>query len=266
LRDNGRDWDAIDLRSNGPPASDGGRVRRSMQIVGLLTGQVPERTTSLVEISGTWDDYLRTLSSEVQHEIHHALRLTSEHHDVEVLRHRPAPARDGDGDPRWDLYELCEQVAQVSQQTTPTAGGTLSHERVRAFLRDAHEVAARNGMLDVSLLKVGGQPAAFTYNYYYNGRVTGLRMGYDPSLGDSGLASALLLRSMEDSFARGDSSYDLGRDEFLFGRQLRTRTETSYRLTYWPPSSWRSQAVRIARWAKRRWQRPTEEFGKSAAV
>jgi CelD/BcsL family acetyltransferase involved in cellulose biosynthesis len=161
---------------------------------------------------------------------------------------------------------MCGQVALASWQATLTTGNTLTHERVRHFLRDAHQVAAHNGMLDLNLLVVDDRPAAFAYNYHYDGRVVGLRMGYDPTLGYSGLGTALVLRSLEDSFNRGDASYDLGPGESRFKRHLRTRTETSYRLSYWPLGSWRSQAVRLTRWAKQRLRRPAAEIGKPASA
>ena len=266
LRNSERDWDAIDLRSNGPPASDGGRARRSMQVVGLLSQEQPYQTMSIVDLGGDWEEYLAGRSCKHRHEIRRVLRRVFGDDDVQYIRHRPAPARDGDGDPRWDLFAMCQQVALASWQATMTNGNTLTHERVRHFLRDAHQIAAHNGMLDLNLLLVDDRPAAFAYNYHYDGRVTGLRMGYDPTVGCSGLGTALLVRTLEDSFTRGDASYDLGPGEARFKRQFRTRTETSYRLTYWPLGSWRSQAVRLAHWARQRLQRPAEEFGKPASA
>ena len=266
LRNSERDWDAIDLRWNGPPASDGGRASRSMRVVGLLSDQQPYQTMSVVELDGGWEQFLTGKSRKIRHEIRRVLRRAFEDHDAHFIRHRPAPAREGDGDPRWDLFAMCQQVALASWQGTSTTGNTLTHERVRNFLRDAHQVASRNGMVDINLLVVDDRPAAFAYNYHYDGRVTGLRMGYDPALGHAGLGTALLVRSIEDSFTRGDASYDLGPGEFRFKRHLRTRSETSYRLTYWPLGSWRSQAVRLARWAKKRLQRPADEIGKPASA
>jgi CelD/BcsL family acetyltransferase involved in cellulose biosynthesis len=146
---------------------------------------------------------------------------------------------------------MCQQVALASWQGSSTTGNTITHDRVRHFLRDAHAVAARLGMVDMNLLLVDGRPAAFIYNYQYQGRLTCLRTGYDESLDQSGLGKALMLRSMQDSFERGDESYDLGPGDSRLARELRTHTETSYQLTHTPLGSWRSQAVRLARWAKR---------------
>jgi CelD/BcsL family acetyltransferase involved in cellulose biosynthesis len=62
-----------------------------------------------------------------------------------------------------------------------------------------------------------------------------------------------MLKSMEDSCRRGDRTIDFGPGEREHKRRLRTRIESTYRLTYTPLDSWRSQAVRWSRWAKAHW-------------
>jgi CelD/BcsL family acetyltransferase involved in cellulose biosynthesis len=251
LRRANRDWDLLELRWTCPPWSDGGRAARSMRVVGMLTEQQAHQTTSVVDFGDDWEGYLAKRSRNVRHEMRRVLRRVFESQNVSYLRHRPGPACEGDGDPAWDLFAMCQQVALASWQGSSTTGNTITHDGARHFLRDAHAVAARLGMVDMNLLLVDGQPAAFSYNYHYLGRLTSLRIGYDPSLACSGLGRALLLRSMQDSFERGDESYDLGPGDSRMKRELRTRTEASYQLTHVPLNSWRSQAIRLARWAKR---------------
>lgn len=263
-----RDWDLLDLPWTAPASRDGCRVARSLRVVGMLTNEAVHQTVSHVDFAGGFDDYLCRRTRKSRHELRRVERRVFERGDVEYIRHRPAPAREGDGDPRWDLYAMCQQVALASWQNTSTTGTTLTHERVRHFLSDAHAVAARNGMVDVNLLLVDGRPAAFAYNYHFHGRLTGVRVGYDPTLGIAGLGTALVLRSIEDSCERGDVSLDLGAGETQFKKRLRTHSEPSYRMTFAPLHSWRSQAVRLSRWAQGRFaQLPSEiETGKAASA
>jgi CelD/BcsL family acetyltransferase involved in cellulose biosynthesis len=253
IRHSQRDWDMIELPSTAPPARDIGRTSRSMRVVGMLSEEAPYQTNSRIDFEGGWNRYLAGKSRKVRHEMRRVLRRIFADHDVEYIRHRPAPARDGDGDPRWDLFAMCQQVALASWQGASDSGNTLTHHRVRHFLRDAHALAARNGMVDMNLLLVDGRPAAFAYNYHHQGRLSGLRIGYDGSLDQTGLGTALVLRMIEDSFDRGDVALELGPGETRFKRTLRTHVEANFRLTYSPLSSWRSQAVRLSRWASRRW-------------
>jgi CelD/BcsL family acetyltransferase involved in cellulose biosynthesis len=254
-----RDWDMIELRWTGPEKEDRGRAARAMRAANLLTAKQEYQTTSIVDLPESWDEFVAGKSSTLRRQFRRTLRQMFEERGAEFVRHRPAPAREGDGDPRFDLYGMCEEAAQASWQGTVTNGNTLTHARVRDYCRDAHAAAARLGMVDVNVLQLEGRPAAFLYNYHYQGRITALRTGYDASAGNDGVGSALILKSIEDSIHRGDRQIDFGPGEREHKRRLRTRTETSYRLTYTPLGSWRSQAVRWGRWVKQRWERAATE-------
>jgi CelD/BcsL family acetyltransferase involved in cellulose biosynthesis len=106
-------------------------------------------------------------------------------------------------------------------------------------------------MLDLNILAIDGRPAAFAYNYHNQGRVQGLRSGFDPAVCSGGTGSALLYRTIEDSFARGDAHYDLGIGYHGYKRGFRTHTETSYRFTHYH-TGLRGQGVRLSRWLKTR--------------
>ncbi len=266
IRHSPRDWDMIELRWNGPEQADGGRATRAMRVAGLLTEKQRYQTTSVVEVPSDWDDFLAAKPRKYRHECRRILRRVFDDRHAEYINYRPAPARDGGGDPRWDLYGMCEQVAEASWQAKSTNGNTLTHERVRGFLRDAHAAAARLGMVDINLLLVDGRPAAFGYNYHCQGRLVGLRVGYDASAKCGGLGNALLLSTVASCCHHGDHAFDLGAGDWTFKRRLRTRTESSYRLTFTPLVSWRSQAVRLARWVKTRRQLEPQPQTKPASA
>ena len=158
----------------------------------------------------------------------------------------------GDDEPRWDLYEDCLNLSRRSWQSGSTTGNTLCHKHVREFLRECHAVAARLGMLDVAVLKLGGTPAAFQYNYHFDGKVYGLRMGYDRQFSSAGVGKILMSRLIEDSFQRGDQVLDMGIGDFDFKRRFRTGVEASYRFAWFPWTAWKSQGVRLSRWLKQR--------------
>jgi CelD/BcsL family acetyltransferase involved in cellulose biosynthesis len=266
IRRSERDWDMIELRWNGPEGSDGGRAARAMRVAGLLTEKKRYQTTSVVDLTCGRDEFLAAKPRKYRHECRRVLRRVFDDHRAQYVNYRPAAARNGGGDPRWDLYAMCEQVARASWQSGSTNGNTLTHDRVRSFLTDAHAAAARLGMVDVNLLLVDGRPAAFGYNYHYQGRLTGLRIGYDANAQSSSLGNALLLSTVENSCRCGDHVFDLGAGPSVFKRRLRTRTEANYRLTYTPLGSWRSQAVRLARWAKSRRQQDQQDLSKPASA
>jgi CelD/BcsL family acetyltransferase involved in cellulose biosynthesis len=251
IRRTPRDWDMIELRWVADEATQGGKSVRAMRVAGMFSAKQEYQWTSVVDLPASWDEYLASKSQSLRRQFKRTLRDYFNNGDGQYIRHRPAPASQGDGDPRWDLYAMCESVAQSSWQSHVINGNTLTHERVREYFHAAHAAAARLGMVDVNVLAVHGKPAAFLYGYHYNGNVTALRTGFDAA-NDGGIGSALMLQAIQDSCHRGDRTIDFGPGEREHKRRLRTRTESTYRLTYTPFDSWRSQAVRFTRWAKRR--------------
>jgi CelD/BcsL family acetyltransferase involved in cellulose biosynthesis len=253
IRRTPRDWDMIELRWVPDEKTQAGKTARALRAANLFSNKGEYQTTSILDVPADWETFAASKSRSLRHQFRRQLKHAFDEQKAEYVRYRPGPKSEGDGDPCWDLYAMCEQIAAASWQGSVTNGNTLTHEQVRDFYRDAHAAAARLGMVDVNLLMVQGRPAAFLYNYCHRGRIFCLRMGYDPSFGEHGFGSALFLKSIEDSIVRGDQVIDFGPGEREHKRRLRTRTEATYRLTYTPIDSWRSQAVRLTRWAKSRW-------------
>jgi CelD/BcsL family acetyltransferase involved in cellulose biosynthesis len=263
IRRTPRDWDMIELRWVAADHTEGGKSARALRIAGMLSEKKEYQQTSIVDLPADWDTYLAGKSRPLRRHYRHGVRELMDSGRAEFIRHRPAPAAAGDGDPGWDYYDMCETVARVSWQADVTHGNTITHDRVRDFFRDAHASAARLGMADISVLKVDGRPAAFLYSYQCGGRVTALRTGFDPAI--SGVGSALMFQALRDSCSRGDHTLDFGSGEGEHKRRLRTRTESTYRLTYTPIDSWRSQTVRFTRWAKSRWP-SSRQAGRAVAT
>jgi len=253
LRETPRDWDMIDLRWTDAEQTDRGTTGRALRAAGLQPNKSAYQQCSLIRMdSGDWKSYFSNLPKKWRDEIRRQKRGAERLGEVVVERHRPLSAANGDGDPRWDLFEDCMEISRRSWQGSSTTGTTLSHEGVSDFLRDCHAAAAKLGMLDVAVLKIDGKPAAFQYNYHFEGNLYGLRMGFDPQFSRLGVGKVLMANVIEDSFARGDKVLDLGIGDFRFKRQFRNAVETSHRFTCYPLRAIRSQGVRLTRWVKSR--------------
>lgn len=253
-RDN-RDWDAVELRWAGPADAERGCTRQAMQAAGFKPYQTLWDRTAVIDTAGgpaAWERYLAGRTAKWRHNLRSDEQRLVESGAVEYVRYRPRGHRHADADPRWDLYDACEQVARRSWQGDSTSGTTLSHGPVRGFLRDAHAAAARAGALDLNLLLLGGQPAAFAYNYSWQGRVYGLRMGFDAHVAREGAGNVLLARAVRDSFARGDTLYDLGAGYLETKRHLLTRLVPIYRFSYFHPAAPRTLPLRLKRWFQQR--------------
>lgn len=263
IRRTRRDWDMIDLRWVPGDGTEGCKTARALRIAGMLSQKREHQWTSIVDLPSEFEIYLENKSPTLRRQFKRTLREFIQNGRGEFIRHRPDPAAQGDGDPGWEMYEMCEAVALESWQSGVTCGNTLTHEHVRDFFRDAHEAASRLGMVDINVLKVDGRPAAFLYGYHCRGNVTALRTGFDAR--KSGVGSALVLQFVADSCRRGDRTIDFGPGEREHKRRLRTRTESTYQLTYMPIANWRSQSVRLTRWAKNSWPRPSTDAATASA-
>lgn len=261
LATNPRDWDTVELRSIRKDI-DRGRTRRAMSLAGLEPVECDYQASSVVSTHGTWEDYLGTRDRKVRHEIVRQLRRADENTQLEFVRHRPAALAAGDGDPAWDLYDECTQVASVSWQAGAGVGNTLCNSQVSDFYREAHATAARLGMVDVAVARLAGQPAAFVYSYQHAGRVFGMRMGFDPSMGRSGLGTQLLLMLLRDSFARGDRAFEMGPGEQRYKKRLRTHVESTSRLVHVPETALKGQLVRATQWLGRKGRRLVKAAGR----
>lgn len=248
-----RDWEMLELRWMGAVQEQLNITKRAMRAAGFQPHKRTYQQVSVIDLEGDWQSYLASKTSKWRHELRRQTRIIEANGKVEFIRYRPAGAARGDGDPRWDLLEQCMEISQNSWQGKSTTGTTLSHEQIGDYIRDTHASAARIGMLDLTMLKVDGQPAAFTYNYHYEGRLFGLRIGYDANISKRGLGNVLLARTLEDSFASNDRSFDLGVGDFQFKRGFRTNVETSYQFSHYSWLPLRAQGIRLTRWLKDRW-------------
>lgn len=245
VRSRPRDWDLLALRFVQRQGADGGRTRRALRFIGFAPIEEADQQAPSVCFAGSWRDYWAARDGHWRNNVLRGERRLAEQGEVIHVRYRPAGMAHGDAAPRWDLFDTCLAVARSSWQAKQTDGTTLSHAAIEPYLRDAHLAAVRSGGLDLNLLVVGGRPAAFAYNYHYAGHVYGLRMGYNPAVSRHGAGTVLMRRMIEDGFARGDHTFDLGPGSLDCKKPWQTSVETSYRYTYFAPGGVRAQALKL---------------------
>jgi CelD/BcsL family acetyltransferase involved in cellulose biosynthesis len=248
LRRTPRDFDVLELRfvAEGSAAAMTESAHADCGIPAQCSEMV---ATAVTDLNGTWEQYLAGRTSKWRNNFRRWERRLHQRGRLEHVRYRPVGAAQGDADPRWDLYDACESLARRSWQTidNQSSGTTLSSESIRAFLRDVHESAAALGCVDLNLLVLDGEPVAFTYNYYYAGRLYSLRIGYDASLARDGAGNLLYAYIIKDSFERGDLEYDFGPGSLECKQYLCSRMEPRFRFSYYPTTAWRAQLVRLKR-------------------
>lgn len=250
IRETPRDWDLLDLLWVDAAGTDDGCTEAALALAGWKTRGTAWKESAQIDIEGGWDAYWAGCKTHWRSNVRRCERRLAERSTLEHVRYRPRGVEAGESDPRWDLYDACERIAQQSWQGASTTGTTLSHESVRAYLRDTHATAVRFGGLDLNLLLLAGRPVAFAYNYHYRGHVYGLRAGFDAEAANEGAGTVLLYKMIEDGCRRGDRLIDLGPGSLEAKRYWQTRLATAYRYTIYP-SSPRAQLLRLLHWLKR---------------
>lgn len=243
-----RDWDWLDLRWQGAPEADPLEAAWALEAAGLYCYQTLWNKTAIVELRGTWKSYWASRKGSWRRRLLQAQRKLHSLGKVTYVRYRPQGEGFGDGQPRWDLYDICEALAQRSWQGSSRTGTTLSHSSIRDFLREVHHQAAAAGAVDLSLLFLNDTPIAFIYGYHWQGYVFGLRRGYDPTLAPPGAGNVLLMYTLRDSFLRGDRYYDMGPGSLESKRHFQTQLLPILRYSHFPCGSMRVQLLRLKRW------------------
>jgi len=256
IRSTPRDWDLLDLRWVDREGTDRGRTANAFRLAELPVQRQAWEQAPVVAMTDTWESYWQGRKKRWRQNVGRLQRRLSEQGDVRLLRYRPEGAAHGDGDPRWDLYDACVELARCSWQGSSTTGTTLCHRCVCCFLRDAHVAAARCGSLDLNLLLLDERPVAFLYNYHYQGRLFGLRKGHDPAVASFGPGTVLQRLMLEDSFRRGDTFYDFGVGSLACKQPWQTTLATSYRYAHFPATAIRPQLLRWKRWFDQRLHGP----------
>jgi hypothetical protein len=252
IRRTPRDWDMIELRWIGGPGTDWRQSQNAMRSAGYQAYSTLWNRTAVADFSAGWEDYAAGRKGIWLRRTRQSEEKLFRQGKVEYLRCRPAGKEQGDGDPHWDIYDACEAIARSSWQAEATDGTTLSHEAVRAFLREVHALAAECGAADMSLLMFDGRPAAFIYGYHYRGCAYGLRRGFDAELSRTGLGTVLLWNTLKDGALRGDWIYDMGIGSLESKRHFQNRVIPIFRLSHFPCSVSRTQFLRFGRWLEGR--------------
>jgi CelD/BcsL family acetyltransferase involved in cellulose biosynthesis len=245
-----RNWDLVDLRWIRSDEGEWVFTESALRGAGFDCEAEPYEQLATIRLAGSWEDYWKQFKPHERDNIRRGERKLAKQGTVEYLRYRPRGQHHDDADPRWDLYDACQQVASRSWQGSAADGSTLSSESVRDFYHDAHHAAAAAGAIDLNLIRLDGQPAAFAYNYHRGGEVYVIKMGFDPALAKTGVGKLLLARMIEDSYRRGDRKIDMGPESFHYKRIWLTHVETSYRCRHYAAASPRAQSLRLARWAR----------------
>ena len=240
LRQSRRDWDILHLRGIDVSGCDHGRTRNAMQMAGFPAQQDTWKKISRVDVTGSWSHYWSSRSPSMRRLLRRYEGRCRRLGEVRHVHYRPLGRVSGDIEPRWDLFQACLDVLQANQST-------VSLPDVQ-FARQTHQLAVDAGALDLHVMFVRDTPAAFLYNYRYQGRVVQLHSGCATAFQRRGLLKVLLQRALQSSFASEDRVYEFSEQSPIATGPWSTHTTSAMCYRYYPPAAARAQLLRVTQW------------------
>ncbi len=144
-----------------------------------------------IRLTGSYDDYLRTLSSKERNNFSRRVRKLRERGEVELLRITEEAQIDS-------FVDAATEISRKTYQFRVFGIGVRNPDQLKPWLK----WAARSGWLRSYLLKCAGIPCAFQVAYQYGGRFLGVEVGYDPSWSELGVGIVQQFLALEDVFKK----------------------------------------------------------------
>lgn len=255
IRHTPRDWQLIDLPFVNAHV-DANQTPSALAHAGFKPSCETQDASATVNLAAykSWDAYLATRKKNCRKDLRKKENRLALRGAISYIRYRTHRAEADATDPRWDLYDACEAISQVSWQGSSRTGAALNRELYRAYYRDCHLAASRFGAVDVSLLSIDEQPVAYQYAYHYRGYISALKTFYDPEVAFEGAGTIVQARTIADSFLRGDHTFNLGPEYMEYKRNWLTDVRPMHRYTYFPYTAIAAQLVRAKRAIERWWR------------
>jgi CelD/BcsL family acetyltransferase involved in cellulose biosynthesis len=237
-------WDILSWRwlaSEMPTEMD---IKAAMSGGGLKVHDSVRQTVALIDLPKTWDDYLMSRGSKFRNNMKRWERRVNESGKLRFEKFRSTTqCSDQPADLRFDLYDICVDIANRSWQGSSVTGTTLSHPEVSGFLRTAHGAATRLGAVDLNLLYLNEQPVAFEYGYCWHGNKFSLRFGFDKDVCDAGVGNLMWLKTIQASIEAGDYCFDMGPGSLDYKKFYATRNVDCTTLDYFRSLAPKAQLI-----------------------
>jgi CelD/BcsL family acetyltransferase involved in cellulose biosynthesis len=192
----------------------GEQIPATAPLAGCLGATVVRREGSpSLDVRGTWDDYLASLSANLRQQIRRRGRNLARAHAVRFRLTTSPDVLQHDLDVLFRLHRL----------RWGAASGKL-HSR-RAFHREFASVALERGWLRLWTLELDDRPVAVWYGIRFAGVDTYYLSARDPSLERESIGLVLLAHSIREAYNDGSSEYRFGRGGETYKYRLATRDD-----------------------------------------
>jgi CelD/BcsL family acetyltransferase involved in cellulose biosynthesis len=218
-----RAWDALDLPNLPAESPTVAALCRLAEARALRLAILPGYPRPSIALRETWDDYVKSRPGKLRYNLRSRLRRLGLCGEV---RFRTANTAD---EARMALGELVRLHARrwAGQRTSTIFSSSL---RARAFYAEAVRRYAAKGLLDLTLLEVGGRAVAGSLGFVERGTFYYYLPAWEPELARYAPSSLLLAHLIERAFAAGLERFDFMLGDEPYKAQWATEERHTVRL------------------------------------
>jgi CelD/BcsL family acetyltransferase involved in cellulose biosynthesis len=191
--------DLLDIDFLPQDSLTGSAISKTLSELSLRFVKKPRIKTPYIPISGNWDNYLAGRSKNFRHKLSRINNKFQRLGGYEITKCTGA-----------GFKEALEQVEKISLDTwkfNENSAIINSPEKTK-FFRGLSEMLSQSGWLNIWILKIKGEPAAFAYNVKYKNKVYALEIGYAQSQAQLSPSEFLNTEAIKDGFDNGLVEYD----------------------------------------------------------
>jgi CelD/BcsL family acetyltransferase involved in cellulose biosynthesis len=195
------EWDAIELNEHKDEDTNTHVITKFLAQNGLIV-KVNSNLHHHVEITESWDSYLKSLSRNMRRDMEKSVRYAKEKHTLNLVCFRGA-------DVRWEHFEVFFEINKNGHFPEK-----YQSEKERAFHRELFEITRETNWIEIIILYLDEKPVAYEYGFNLSGRFEDWRTGYDTNYSEQAVGKILLIMLMKDLFENGYHDFDFLRGEY----------------------------------------------------
>ena len=185
---------------------------------GLAVETVKDNVSYEMDLPGSFDEYLESLSTKQRHEVRRKLRRLGEEGNIE---YSSVGGSEAVGPAMETFYKMFVESRQDKAD--------FMTEKMRSFFNLLVDVMSKAGLLKLGVLELDGRPLAEIMCFDYNNCIYLYNSGYDPEYVSlsAGLLSKVL--AIKDSIEKGQKKFDFLKGAETYKSHLGGREVPLYR-------------------------------------
>ncbi len=196
-----RDWDTIEFQSIAEDSESHKELKKILRKKGFRFGIKDWLHSPYIAIDSGWKDFLSDRSKKLRKNLRNLLNKINREgsFSIQQINHL---------DNNGDILRTIVSISEASWKTRNHRSIAHTAENKR-FFENLCALACKKDWLNIWLLKINGEPAAYEYHLTYKNRAYALRADFDESYKQVSPGAALNALIIKKYFENGLREYDL---------------------------------------------------------